>query len=73
MNNCKPLNCWEPLIKRAISSQALYKRRFNDYPEREYTQASGSGGPLLEKEGEDIVYSACIYKDAAVHKRTHIV
>ena len=44
------------LESRVISSQAR-KRRFNDYPEREYTQVSGSGGPLLEKEGEDIVYS----------------
>ena len=30
----------------------------NDYPEREYTQASGSGGPLTDNaEGEDIVCS----------------
>lgn len=53
------LNCWELLSSnKTISSQTLClikpdRGRFNDYPEKEYTQAGGKGEH--PEKGEDIV------------------
>ena len=60
------------VMPKTISSQAsiIYRRRFNDYPKREYTQVSGNGEYLFIKRDSDIVSS--VWKHTAVHKRTHI-